>query len=1566
MMFPFCSLLLLLLSYISSSLSFSPEISISIHDDFPEIVRYFDDSSNILTLKNKKAYISYDDGKSFEQVKGIEEKVVQFEFDPFVKERAFIITATNNHYVTRDKGKNWSKFVSNIYEYNEDGLASIPKMEFNAKNPEMLLISNYQCPDSGEYNHKCQHIFHYTTDGFKSKSQKLPLNAHVCRFARSSKNSEIGDESTIYCSENQLNSHKHIVSSNLYRSEDFFKNKKEIKLSETGNGAIIDIKVEESFMTIVSRLDKYSEHSKINLYVTRNGDDFNKADIQIDIKYGVMTFLESSPSSLFLSAIDYSQDKSKISKLYSSDSLGLRFKEILSKLSYVMKIQYIDGAWLANVEVEVEDDDDEQKSLYDYLFGGNAANALISKISIDDGENWQLLKSNDDRCKIEDGCSVHLWTYGQLGGEGKFETGPTPGILMGVGSEGKHLARNYDQMKTYVSRDGGLSWDLALENACVTSSGDKGNILMAVPYNSVAKHGPVDYFYYSLDQGKIWDKVSLEKEIFVIDILTTIDGTSKKFVIDGYAPNSRGQPKEIMYYIDFDGAFDGKTCTDSDFEEVYARQNGDDTPTCVYGHKEKFRRRKQDAKCFVNQLFQDVRVYEDPCQCTEKDFECSLGFKPSDKGDACVPDPKMITSICKESGKNQIEIFDKSKISGNLCDFGSKKIEDFASKETFKCSDYTKPNDDNSGEKTDIVVSKNEVEGLITQYVYVNTDADAKIADNIVLKTNEERVYVSNDGGTGFTRVPVHDKILAFYTGLVPGQVILVTDSTTFYYSIDGGGMFRKFKAPNKPVASSPSQVSFHKTDERKFIWMGGDCERNDRNCEASAYFTTTGGESFKKIMDNIIMCDYVGPVFEKRIDNLIYCSVKEENGKKSLYSIDGSKKPDKIFDDIVGYAITGHYVVVAIIKDDSLEAKVTVDGTTFADADFPKDLKVGKHQAYTVLDSSSNSIFMQVETNLEQGFEYGSLLKSNLNGTYFVLSLEHVNRNSVGYVDFDRIDNLEGTIVANVVANYKDKKGTKKLQTLISRNDGSEWDFLAPPVVNSKGDKYQCIGQPRSKCALHLHGFTERADYRDTYSSGSAVGFLMGVGNVGEYLTDLDSSSTFLSIDGGITWKEVKDGVYQWEYGDQGTILTLVDAVKETDTLIYSLDEGKSWNDYKFTDTPVKILDLTTVPTDTSRKFLILAAHPKERRDTLTFSIDFTNIYSRQCQLDLDKPNQDDFEYWSPYHPEGEDKCLFGHESMYLRRAINHNDCFIGSAPLNEGYKRTRNCSCTRRDYECDYNYQRDITDNTCKLVPGLTAEDRKKDMCSKPNAFQYFESTGYRKIPLSTCEGGKQFDSFSPKPCPGKSKEFDEYYGREVKGSKLFIVLFVPLLVFIFATWFVYDRGIKRNGGFVRLGQIRLDEDGEDGFNPIENNQVDVIVNKIVKGGIFTAAVIIASFKTIRKIDKLLIDKIGNNIFKRPGRRNYVSIPEEDDELFGDFDENDDIDDELTNGVRFSQDFFRDNNHEENEDARSFKESDLVDFNGDKSNKNNDPTSTNESLFNIDDDDDDDEEENENPPKK
>lgn len=102
------------------------------------------------------------------------------------------------------------------------------------------------------------------------------------------------------------------------------------------------------------------------------------------------------------------------------------------------------------------------------------------------------------------------------------------------------------------------------------------------------------------------------------------------------------------------------------------------------------------------------------------------------------------------------------------------------------------------------------------------------------------------------------------------------------------------------------------------------------------------------------------------------------------------------------------------------------------------------ENMAYTVLESSTDSVFLHVTTNSMAGSEWGSLVKSNSNGTYYAMSLEHVNRNSKGYVDFEKMIGLDGVAVVNIVGNADDAalSGSKKLQTRITHNDGMSESF--------------------------------------------------------------------------------------------------------------------------------------------------------------------------------------------------------------------------------------------------------------------------------------------------------------------------------------------------------------------------------------------------------------------------------------------------------------------------------------------------------------------------------------------
>jgi len=76
----------------------------------------------------------------------------------------------------------------------------------------------------------------------------------------------------------------------------------------------------------------------------------------------------------------------------------------------------------------------------------------------------------------------------------------------------------------------------------------------------------------------------------------------------------------------------------------------------------------------------------------------------------------------------------------------------------------------------------------------------------------------------------------------------------------------------------------------------------------------------------------------------------------------------------------------------------------------------------------------------------WGNILKSNSNGTYFGMSVENVNRDERGYVDFEKMIGLDGIALVNVVSNTDEAVVTnsKKLQSRITHNDGrcSMWIF--------------------------------------------------------------------------------------------------------------------------------------------------------------------------------------------------------------------------------------------------------------------------------------------------------------------------------------------------------------------------------------------------------------------------------------------------------------------------------------------------------------------------------------------
>lgn len=117
----------------------------------------------------------------------------------------------------------------------------------------------------------------------------------------------------------------------------------------------------------------------------------------------------------------------------------------------------------------------------------------------------------------------------------------------------------------------------------------------------------------------------------------------------------------------------------------------------------------------------------------------------------------------------------------------------------------------------------------------------------------------------------------------------------------------------------------------------------------------------------------------------------------------------------------------------------------------------------------------------------WGNILKSNWNGTYYGLSIDNVNRDERGFVDFEKMIGLDGIALINVVSNPSEAmiSGRKSLQSRITHNDGkllthkscgvsshsiftgSTWKTLAPPGVDSMGRPYECNSVVRELLSL-------------------------------------------------------------------------------------------------------------------------------------------------------------------------------------------------------------------------------------------------------------------------------------------------------------------------------------------------------------------------------------------------------------------------------------------------------------------------------------------------------------------
>ncbi|OTB01508.1 hypothetical protein M426DRAFT_14393 [Hypoxylon sp. CI-4A] len=1403
-----------------------PDIVVNEFENPPNTLNYFKGSSVVLFQEafGHTVWRSPDEGTTWAKVDGIDHDkayaLVMHEYDP---DRAYILTRGAHHWKTQDKGETWQPFFTDAYT----GLfpwSFSQWLRFHPEDKDKILFLGMDCP----FADLCEEVVMYTENGFDDDAQYLRASTQGCWWAKSSPIFTSGhddwDKQRILCIVrggifSPQDNNRFLISDNFFSANAADGVIQEFEPNLGGNGpiqGIVSLVEVKKYLLVAASSPNTAEMA---LYVTGDTETWHRAIFPHDhpLLETSYTVLESTNYSIQIDVRTSRRLTDPMGTLLTSNSNGTYFtrnvehtnRNIDANVDFE-KVSNIQGIFLVN-----------QVDNWEAVEGDGEAKMVKTKITFDDGRTFESVKTGDEE--------IHLHSVTEMNNAGPVFSSPAPGLVMGNGNRGKHL-KGYWDSHLYISDDAGRTWIEGPNGPHKYEFGDQGSILLAV---RDSKEADVKDIRYSLDHGKNWETAELPDGLSVSPwtLITTQDSTSLKFLLTA-RKESRDKPNGFyVISIDFEGLHEA-TCKDSDMEKWVARVDDDGQASCVMGHKQTFRRRMKDAKCFIKEEFKIPVPEFDPCGCTDADFECDFNFVRD--GDECKPAGPIPAPEGSCETDNPDETFMGSSgwrlIPGNECERTGGDQKD--KQKEWKCSDAKRPNIPGTDEVEHVQWPfKGDFSRFDKHYLERGEKSyeedETIIARPYQLASGEVGdVFITHDHGKNWTqaKLPGDEPVKSIVTHPYNKDVaFFFTSKEKVYYTVDRGLHFNYFEAPDPPKDAEP--ISFHPDRSDWFIWHGKKCRGDD--CYIVASLSKFRGENWVPIKRYVNKCVFTGSsAYNFRSETQIVCSAntredyEDNNPLQLLYSDDFPAKDLEVaLENVANFALMAEFIVVATENktDGTLNAYASLNGQTYAPAHFPYNFQVPHTTAYTVLDSSSHAVNLFIVTEDDENHRYGSILKSNSNGTSYVLSIAGVNSGQGYYVDFEKMLGLEGVVLVNTVQNKGSDSEPKRLQTRISHNDGAEWGFLPPPERDVDGNTFSCSSNTGDDtCALHIHGYTaEREDRGKPYSSQSSIGIMFAIGNVGPIMGDPKDADTFMTADAGLSWKMVKKGAWTWSFGDQGAIVVLAERNTKTKTISYSLDRGDTWEDYTFSDDDVIVTDITTLRSGSSRNFL-LWCHQGDK--AFTVNVDFSGLAKEPCKVD-DDPEKSDYELWSPKHPLQGNDCLFGHKNFYLRKKKDRQ-CYNGHK-LQHLYG-TENCECTRQDFECDYNFELD-NHGHCSLVDGLQPLDPVQVCKENPDEFEYYEPSGFRRIPLTTCKGGYEADKvLTPHPCPGHEEEFESKRG--ISGVALFFAIIIPIGLASAAGWWVYRNWQSK------FGQIRLGEQGSfDSESPLVKYPV-VAVSAVV----------------------------------------------------------------------------------------------------------------------------------------
>ncbi|GJJ72837.1 hypothetical protein EMPS_05195 [Entomortierella parvispora] len=529
-------------------------------------------------------------------------------------------------------------------------------------------------------------------------------------------------------------------------------------------------------------------------------------------------------------------------------------------------------------------------------------------------------------------------------------------------------------------------------------------------------------------------------------------------------------------------------------------------------------------------------------------------------------------------------------------------------------------------------------------------------SSTVMFLTESDEAWRSTNGGSTWTRVLQQaGRLLSLFIHDTNSRLVyILMAQDAILVSFNRGETFERRELPAPPNRLGLPVLEFHpERDKADWVLFLG---QRENECFTRLYRSKDHGYNWQEVDSWVHRADFA--VLDKHGNGLLAMAWKkpmphgvcqDEVVSSIAHPLQFVSYGDKDhlrevhFDHVAQFSKVGKYLVVAVEKEHEVTIHISLDGNSFTPAIFPPNIRLDKN-GFTVLQSTSGNLIIDVSKSEVQGREVGRLFKANSDGIYFSLLLENTNRNNLQLVDWEAIGGIEGVALANQVINTRElaRDGAKRLRTLISFNDGGSWSPLTTPKNTP------CSGgvtENALECRLHLHSVTEFKGPGLVFSASSAVGIVMGVGNVGSYLLPKPLCQTYLSRDAGRTWIKVSDTPDLFEFGDEGGVLVLVNPAAPTTEAWFSYDFGSTWQRIQFSDNPVLVSSLITDPTSHTSQIVITGIttfHDKEQPRFVIATLDFSD--RPQCVMDKYNKEKSDFEKWSPLMAYS-DRCILGRE---------------------------------------------------------------------------------------------------------------------------------------------------------------------------------------------------------------------------------------------------------------------------------------------------------------------------------